>query len=138
MAPDSGQSFGVDPERSVIPENSAQDRGSRRAYGGMAGHVLRMCSSHSQPWRPVQIGIRCRISVQIGVCDGGDWTPELIVVLGIPAGDRSIGHREVEKCENSSFPYKTQLRMPADKLCRQRDSNIPVCYPRMVKTFESR
>ena len=44
------------------------------------------------------------VAVEVGHCDRGDRTPELVVVLGVPAGDGCVGHGDDstgQRCEPS-------------------------------------
>ena len=50
-----------------------------------------------QPGDPCRIRISCRIAILIPRRDSRDWTPENVSVLGIPTGDESVGHGDVEQ-----------------------------------------
>ena len=65
---------------------------------------------------------------RLGHGNGGDRTPELVVVLGVPESDGCIGHRNIQQCENASLTQQAEAVVPGDDGI---SNAIPdaVCFP---------
>lgn len=61
-----------------------------------AGEVARLGAER----RKLGIGFGRGIVVLVGLADGGDWTPDLLVVFRIPDGEGGIGHADIDEREN--------------------------------------
>src|SRR5438477_6504281 len=66
----------------------------------MAGDILGE-GGGGQEWEPVWIGFGVRVVIQIGLLDGYDGSPEVINVFGIPGGDATVRHCNVEQREET-------------------------------------
>ena len=88
-------------------EEGLQGCGDRAACTSVGRGVLRMIGSHGQG-KPG--GVRCGrwIAVSIASRNRCDWTPEVIVIFGIPAGNRRIGTRGREQRKEPGILFQRE------------------------------
>ena len=82
-------------EAGVVAEGGGQDTGRSGAEGAVPGHVARVRRGDEQR-RPVRVQGGRGVAVLVGVLDRRHGAPEVVEVLGVPAGNGSIGQRHVE------------------------------------------
>src|SRR5258705_13440716 len=91
------------PRRSAEPDPTgqtfcAEELGDRVSVGGgtapVRRWVLRVCWGHDL-WPPAAVHLCRGVTVDIGVLDRGDRTPEIEVVLRVPASDEGVACRDV-------------------------------------------
>jgi hypothetical protein len=70
----------------------------RPSFDGVPGVVVRDGRSLHQR-RPRRVGDRRRVAVDLGETDGGDRSPEAVVVLGVPGADVAIRQGYVQQAE---------------------------------------
>ncbi len=82
------------------PEQVRQDPGRRCAQRAVGRRVGREVRGH-QERRPGRVGLGAGVAVGVGGPDSSDRPPEVVGVLGVPAGDLGVGLGDVEQGEQA-------------------------------------
>lgn len=83
--------FGVLIENAVVAESVGDDGGAGLADPGVTGRVL-LERRGVQQRLPGWVGVGGRVAVGVGVLDGGDGAPGVVVVLRVPDRDDGVDH----------------------------------------------
>src|SRR5260221_10346472 len=97
---DAWQDIGGDPDLFLFPEEGGQHGRSGPTNHGVGGWIRGIRCGGGE-WRPGRVADDRRISGSVGLADGRDGSPQLVVILGVVEGDGAVGEGQVEYREQA-------------------------------------